>query len=144
MFEPLNNYVREFIVVLLTQSETCCKFYYHITELIEIVHIFSIIIDFCVQTKVFSLWIHLSSWCLRVAAVLMLFCNTFILRLSFTFLFSWMFSKFVFFWPAFDVGTMFRETLCKLFSFMSNTQDWLPSTLCSVNNLSFFTDSLQS
>ena len=56
----LNSYIRGIMQILLIQSEICHIFHYHVniisrlmtdfvTELVEIVHFFSIVIDFNVQ-----------------------------------------------------------------------------------------------
>ena len=58
--ETLNSYIRGTMQILLIQSEICHIFHYHVniilklmvefvTELVEIVHFFSIVTNFSVQ-----------------------------------------------------------------------------------------------
>ena len=84
-----NSYIRGMLQILLIQSKICHIFRNHlniisklmtefVTELVETAHFFSIITISVFKpcgAKVFSLQIHLSSWWLREAAVLILLCN---------------------------------------------------------------------
>ena len=134
--KTLNSYIWGIMQILLIESEICHTFHYYVsiisrlmtkfvTALVEIVYFLSIVTSFSVQAIwrwSFSLQIHLSSWYLRAAAVLILFSNMVTLRSSFKLWFSWkcFVKKFTVAWPFFDVLTMFGEALWKLFSCMSN------------------------
>ena len=86
--------------------------------------------------KVFSLQIHLSTWYLRAAAVFILFYNVVTLRLSFISRFSRCFES-CYCLATIDVLAIFRKALWKLFSCISNIQDFVLWTLCSVIDFSF-------
>ena len=102
--ETLNSYIPGSMQILLIQSKIRHIFHYQVniilklvvkfvTELVGIVHFFSIVTNFSVQANlgdnVFSLQIHLSSWYLRAAAGLISFCNMVTLRWSFKLWLSW-------------------------------------------------------